>query len=303
MTPEQRRLLARLRDPEQPPAARAAAGQRLALIGDPRPGVGLRGDGLPDIAWVWLRGGTFPIGGDEEACGSLPAQSVTLPSFWLARYPVTNAQWRAFVGAGDGYDDDRWWAGLARGRQPHVEPRWGIANHPRERVNWYQAVAFCRWLTARLGVEVRLPTEIEWERAARGGRGAAGGPERGRFYPWGDGYVSWCANIDENWVVRRRPLSFLQSTSPVGIYPEGATPEGICDLVGNVWEWTASPGSGSEIDITNGVARVLRGGSWGSGPAQARAAARFATLPLNRHDHWGFRLASPAPSGGREELC
>jgi len=102
------------------------------------------------------------------------------------RYPVTNVQSQTFVDAG-GYRDERWWSDVVR---PDPEPsRWPQANRPRTNVDWYEAVAFTRWLSAQLGYEIRLPTEEEWERAAHG--------SDGREYPWGGGYESGRANVDE----------------------------------------------------------------------------------------------------------
>src|SRR4030095_432041 len=106
-----------------------------------------------------------------------------------SKYPVTWAQYRSFLEAQDGYRQKRWWRGLAeRQAQPGEQYR-QQDNHPAENVSWYDAVAFCRWLSAKLGYEVRLPTEQEWEKAARG--------VDGRAYPWGNQYVSGYANIDE----------------------------------------------------------------------------------------------------------
>ncbi len=102
--------LARVLDEARLPVPeRAETGRVLATLGDPRPGVGLRADGLPDIAWVHLEGGRFAIGGDKDAYNSLPAQQVELEPFWMAKYPVTNAQWQAFLDDPEGYGNERWW--------------------------------------------------------------------------------------------------------------------------------------------------------------------------------------------------
>ena len=104
--------------------------------------------------------------------------SAFVDAFQIARYPITNAQYQAFIDSG-GYRTDRWWVGLAqRVEQPPV-PRWSQPNRPRTDVSWFEAVAFCRWLSSALAMEIRLPTETEWEKAARG--------TDGREYPWGDG--------------------------------------------------------------------------------------------------------------------
>ncbi len=129
----------------------------------------------------------------------------------MAKYPVTNWQWQPFLDDPKGYHDpeQRWWQGLAEGKQEPASAFWHYGNHPRETVNWYEAVAFCRWLTHKLGYEVRLPTEVEWERAARG--------MEGRTYPWGPKYQSGYANIDDRY--DNAGSYYLEQTSPVGIYP------------------------------------------------------------------------------------
>jgi hypothetical protein len=208
---------------ESAPAARAAIGSALGRLGlDHRPGVGLTPDGLPDIDWVAIPGGRFVYQDGERR---------TCEPFRIARYPVTHARFQTFVDDPDGYPRDRWWKGLtAPGRQPQPA-RWPIANHPRETVSWHEAMAFCVWLTERLGLGawgllIRLPTEPEWERAARG--------TEGLVYPWGNDYRAGYANIDETW--DGAGTHALGQTSPVGLYPQGALPEGVRDLSGNVWE-------------------------------------------------------------------
>ncbi|MCB0078624.1 MAG: SUMF1/EgtB/PvdO family nonheme iron enzyme, partial [Anaerolineales bacterium] len=155
---------------------------------------------------------------------------------------------------------------------------------PRETINWYEAVAFCRWLTARKRVvgaiaawqEIRLPTEAEWEAAARG--------KEGRIYPWGGSeYESGYANVDET--ERGEGPYYLRQTSAVGIYPQGDTPEGISDMSGNVWEWTGSKPEKGEVDIMR-----LRGGSWIRLPRPARAASRRRFGPRLRDLGVGFRV-------------
>ncbi|MCB1739801.1 MAG: SUMF1/EgtB/PvdO family nonheme iron enzyme [Gammaproteobacteria bacterium] len=219
---EQRQLLDKLNDPGTPPARRLEIGDRLAEIGDPRPGVGLDERGLPDIDWVVVPAGPFNYGDGKTS------RTRKLETFHLARYAVTNAQYDAFIEAG-GYDDDRWWHGLARRIEAPEPGEWSIANRPRETVSWYEAVAFCRWLSERLGYEVRLPSEVEWEKGARG--------EDGRAYPWGSEYRSGYANVDET--ETKSGPHYLRQTTAVGVYPQGESPYGLADMAGNVWEWTA----------------------------------------------------------------
>jgi len=266
------------------PPERAHLWRSLGLLGwDDRPGVGLN-NGLPDIDWVDIPAGPFLYGEERE--------KKTLPAFRIARFPVTTAQFQAFVDDG-GYEHDAWWQGLAQRPEP-VRPRWNLPNHPRETVSWFEAVAFCRWLTARLrqcgalpaGDSIRLPTEQEWEKAARG--------EDGRVYAWGEGYQSGRANLDETWG-EAGPYN-LGRTTAVGIYPNGASPWSTLDLAGNVWEWCLNEYENPDhIGTENDVSRVLRGGSWDLNPRYCRAADRNHLAPAYRFNFFGFRLCCSSP--------
>jgi len=126
-----------------------------------------------------------------------------------------------------------------RGRVRAERGRWDSPNQPRETVSWYEAVAYTRWLTVKLhgqgllpeGVTVRLPTEEEWGKAARG--------TDVREFPWGEEYLSGRANIDEHW--GNVGVFNIGQTTAVGIYPQGVSPYGVLDMAGNVWEWLLTP--------------------------------------------------------------
>jgi hypothetical protein len=261
------------------PAPRASIFGILGGLGlDDRPGVGLRADGLPDIDWVEVPGGEFVYRDGER---------LDLPRFYMARYPITHAQFQTFLEDAEGYGSARWWHDLERS-DASAEPPWRAGNHPRVNVSWYEAVAFCRWLSARLGYEVSLPTEEQWEKAARG--------TDGRRYPWGEEYISGYANVDETWGnVGKQNLG---RTSPVGIYPQGASPYGVLDLAGNVWEWCLNEYDKPRIIQPNvsGHRRVVRGGSWDDHPDYAQASFRYGGHhPDGRYDDFGFRVCCAAP--------
>ncbi|MBN1218748.1 MAG: SUMF1/EgtB/PvdO family nonheme iron enzyme [Anaerolineae bacterium] len=270
-----------------PAVERVSAGVMLAYLGDPRPGVGLRADGLPDITWCEIPAGPFLMGDDK--------QKVTLPAYKMSRYPVTNAQFKAFVEAG-GYQEAAFWTeaieagdwrkGQVKRSVPFFESgdvKWrdewanapydygspfNLANHPVVGVNWYEALAFCRWLSAQLGEQVILPDETQWEKAARG--------DDGREYPWGDEADPEWANYDE---------TGLGATSAVGCFGGGVSPYGCLDMAGNVWEW-CQDWYDEDKDF-----RVLRGGSWLSYQFSARCSYRGSRWPLNVRDYdFGFRL-------------
>ena len=156
-------------------------------------------------------------------------------------------------------------------------------------VTWYEAAAYCRWLTETTddNFEYRLPTEAEWERAARG-------PQAWR-YPWGDDWREGRCNSKE--------LHHLRRTTAVGIFPDGARADGALDMAGNVWEWCsdwydekAYKARGGRVTVDprgpqKGDAKVLRGGAWYSDQKGVRCASRYGYDPDNRFDLLGFRIA------------
>jgi len=267
-------LLARLDDPATTHAERAMIGDRLALQadGDPRPGVGLRTDGLPDIVWKTIPGGMVTL--DLKPKGwarRFAAKPVfTVQPFQMAQYPVTVAQWRAFVEAEEGYD---LLIRKPRGWSPDRQP--GRDNQPAVNVTWVEAVAFCQWLSDRLGCAVRLPTEWEWQQAATGA-------DPQNQYPWGPDWDESLANTYE---------SNLGRMLAVGLYPSGKSKQNVMDLSGNVWEWCLNQYDQPKQTKVGGEARrVLRGGSWYYNLDFARCAARNNSVPDNRSNFIGFRL-------------
>lgn len=273
------RLTDTAREPE--PEGRAAIGRALGRLDlDRRKGVWVDDKGVPEIDWVEIPGGEFVYQGGERRL---------IETFLIARYPVTNRQFQAFLDAEDGYRNDRWWKGMTNPDRTPVAGSWTEGNHPRERVSWWEAMAFCGWLGHKLGRDVRLPTEWEWERAARG--------TEGRVYPWGDEYCVGYANINETWG-GVGPHN-LRRTSAVGIYLKGGTPapEGVLDLSGNVWEWCLNEYEEPDRMQASGEgSRVLRGGSWGDRRDFARARFRDSYHPYGRNYYIGFRVVCGAPS-------
>lgn len=238
---------------------------------DNRPHIGLDAKGLPDIDWVEIPSGEFTYQDGER---------LFLPTYKMSRYPVTNTQFQAFVADG-GYENDKWWEGLQKS-DSLPNHRWTEGNRPVERVDWYESIAFCRWLSAKTGQEIRLPTEQEWEKASRG--------TDGREYPWGNGYKTGYANIDETG--REGGVYYLQETSAVGIYPQGQSPYGLMDMAGNVWECCLNKWDDPKMvtaDISDS-GRVVRGGSWDSYSEFCRSSSRDNGHPPDRDSDQGFRL-------------
>lgn len=176
-------------------------------------------------------------------------------AFTMGRFPVTNVEFGRFVTAG-GYDNPAWWSRAgwaARTRCSWTEPRfwhgrdWTQPDHPVVGVSWFEALAYCRWLSAEMATAVTLPTEQQWQRAAQG--------DDGRGFPWGSAepaahLCNWNRALDE--------------TSPVAAYPAGASPFGVFDMAGNVWEWCRTGWEGETVDDDDRQPRILRGGSWSS---------------------------------------
>jgi formylglycine-generating enzyme required for sulfatase activity len=227
-----------------------------------------------DDGMVHIAGGDFTMGRDDGELIERPAHKITVDPFLLDAYEVTCEEYAGFI------KDTGW-------RSP---PRWqgasypqGEARYPVAGVTWDDANEFIRWRSQRDGVTYRLPTEEEWEFAARGAQG--------RLYPWGDIWREGVANIGG--ASHNGPVN-------VGSFKDGATPEGVYDLIGNVWEWTSSelkpyPG-GSLPEVLPGDYRVMRGGSWNT---RENLTATYRGYWYVRGDHdyskTGFRCARDAP--------
>jgi formylglycine-generating enzyme required for sulfatase activity/tetratricopeptide (TPR) repeat protein len=224
-------------------------------------------DGSEGPEMVLIPAGRFRMGditgnGDSD---ELPVHEVSVESFAMGRYPVTFAEYDYFC--------------EATNREKPKDRGWGRDNLPVINVSWHDAVAYTEWLSTQTGQQYRLPTEAEWEYAARAGTETD--------YWWGNDIDKTKANYDSN------------STTPVGYYKPN--PFGLYDTAGNVWEWTCSEFTdrynGKEKDCiskNNNKKRVLRGGSWSNDPRDDRAAARGWDTPGSRDDYGGFRVVQAA---------
>lgn len=210
------------------------------------------------------------MGSDKGDPEDAPAHQVDLPAFEMDKFEVTNADFAAFVKE-TGYVTFAEQQGFRSWRD-----QWGSGkdNHPVVMVTWDDASAYCQWLGKR------LPTEAEWEKAARG--------EDGRTFSWGEGWDPAKANVKE---------AGLRGTAAVGSFGAGASPYGVDDMIGNVWEWTADwyqpyPGN-TTPDVAYGEKyRVTRGGGWFELEPQATTFNRNAADPYKTaNDDLGFRCA------------
>ena len=258
---------------------------------------------LATIEWISIPEGAFLMGSTPEEAkaayedaklrssmleqhtfdAELPQHQVYLSAYEISRYEITNAQYRAFIEATQrptprGHDGEETWADetLNDDTQPVVG------------VTWFDAQAFAEWIGGS------LPTEAQWERAARG--------TKARVYPWGDTPPK--ARQHANFARRyNRPM-------PVGQFPKGESPNGIADLAGNVWEWCLDEYSPTTYqENSKGVsenplnlrfrdvlrARVIRGGAWDVGRAFLRSSLRFKFYPLDSTHTIGFRVVRPRP--------
>jgi len=239
-----------------------------------RAGVGQTKDGLPDLVWCEIPAGRYRIGGDGGSWQAMPETEVQLPRFWMTKYPITYAQFQAFIDNPDGYQNDDWWRDLGWRDKTPGRQQWQIADCPRENVNWYDAVAFCRWLSAKSGFQISLPTEEEWEVAARG--------IDGRIFAYGNIINPEITNIAS---------TGLNHTSPVGCFVEASSPFGLMDMSGNVWDWTISQYSPG-IEGVELPSMIARGGSWIDDDRDARIGTRFDVRATRRADDLGFRLVT-----------
>lgn len=189
---------------------------------------------------VEIPAGKFIMGSDKRWPDEGPQHEVTLKSYWIDKYEVTNAQYKKFIDA------------TGRRSPDHFRNRTypdGKADHPVTFVNWSDARDYCEWAGRR------LPTDAEWEKAARG--------TDGRMFPWGDTFDINKANTPQRWTA----IGVTGDTTPVGSFEGGKSPYGLYDMSGNVWEWTSSwyvayPGNKHPSENYGEKYKQLKGGSW-----------------------------------------
>ena len=280
---------------EMPFKERVNLGFALGRLGDPRLDI------LEDEYWVTIPSGEFNMGCKEGDQFEMPIHRVTITkNFRMGRFPITNSQFRKFMDV-NGYAIETYWSaegkswlktfeywfeirqkilGFADEMKEHFrptpfpkywdDPRFNAPNQPVVGISWYEAEAFCTWLTLQESKSkvkpswwkekycVRLPTEAQWEYAARGREGCS--------YPWGK------EEPNEN---RCNYNQRLSKTNPVGIYPLGGTTDGLLEMAGNVWEWCLDPwdpdaykrqssGIHDPVCKNEDPRYIARGGSWGN---------------------------------------
>ncbi|MCU0482150.1 MAG: formylglycine-generating enzyme family protein, partial [Anaerolineae bacterium] len=275
------RLLRELDDIKITHSRRLDIGQRLAQIGDPRAGIGVLPNGIPDISWCFVeKGGEITI---EKT-------KFTIKPFYVAKYLTTNAQYGAFVDAPDGYKNPEWWKLFPKEYrlQQLAEPRNPNSNAPRDRLSWYQSMAFAMWLDHQYrqnGLfqsvlnlnpadwKISLPPEWYWQWMAQK-----------REFAWGKWDNAPRANTTE--------AGINDQSTAVGMYPHGVAECGAFDVTGNLWEWCLN--DYSTIQTVNGYSnnetKVLRGGSFLSSRNIARVALRYYLSPYYVDSSYGCRV-------------
>ena len=250
---------------------------------------------LSSIEYVFIKGGIFQMGdvkGDHMSGDEYPPHMIELSSFWMSKTEITNDQFAVFLNCeGNVFEGGSFWLDIAdadcrieeRGGRYQVMA--GFGDHPVTEVSWYGARAFARWAGGR------LPTEAEWEYAAR---------NRGRMirYPWGDRLDTTQANIGGTGGIDQ----YLK-TGPVRAF--SPSPLGLYGIVGNVWElcsdfysatfYSAGSGRDPQGPVT-GRYRIMRGGSWDTSAWNSRVFVRGRRIPKDTYDDTGFRIVIPASS-------
>jgi formylglycine-generating enzyme required for sulfatase activity len=232
-------------------------------------------DGAP---MVLVPAGPFTMGSEDSGKDEKPLHRVHLEAFYMDQYEVTTKQFARFLEKSGRKPPDKW----TSVRLPQLGDR------PVVGVDWYDADAYCRWAGRR------LPTEAEWEKAARG--------SEMRAFPWGEERPNASlANFDKSCILCN---VYEEVLKPVGGYEKGKSPYGIYDMAGNVQEWTAdwydewyykSSPNRNPTGPSQGLSKVVRGGSWLSRRMLLRSALRNWESPTNRLAHTGFRCAQDAP--------
>lgn len=295
---------------------------------------------------VFVPAGKFIMGHKRDFGHDADPHVVWQDQYWIGRYPVTVKEYSYFID-GDGYEDPRYWTSEAlewKSTQDRDQPLdWQVQkareNYPVVGISWYEALAYCLWLSEKLKEKVLLPTEAQWEKAARG--------TDGRDYPWGF-YSTWATNHPVPWSKCNCKQTKKGEIDPVGEYsPESDSPYGVADMAGNVWEWTRTiraPYPWSDTDGRNKLegarsrtvkekqrlanslseaygrsvdpdsstvnsllrpetSRILRGGAWHDEFYRALCGCRYSWKPKKAADDTGFRIVieSCPPSG--ESYC
>jgi formylglycine-generating enzyme required for sulfatase activity len=255
----------------------------------------------PPFDWCEIPAGKMDLGKGHIATAFGVGQSFDVPTFLMAKYPITNAQFAKFINVG-GYRNKQWWteqgwkvkeegqkfdkssADFKATGEAWTEPRlwknskWSASEQPVVGVSWYEAIAFCKWLSSVSGEKIILPTEQQWQRAAQG--------DDGRIYPWGN---DWDASNCNNYLDR---IGIFQSSTVQHYEGKGDSPFNVVDMAGNVWEWCLNEYETGNTKFDGSMWRGLRGGSWlNINTLSFRVDSRMGDYPNYENGAIGFRIA------------
>ena len=250
----------------------------------------------PPFDWCRVEGGIVTLQ-DAAHYGGTCGGTYQVLDFAMAKYPVTNAQYERYLAHPNGYSNPQWWeysTEAMQWRKDHPNPKptaFAGADLPRTRASWFDAMAFCQWLSAELenggGIQpvkslnihdpstwsIRLPTGQEWQRAAL--------DDTGWCYPWGD-------MLDET---RGNYGGTVGRTTDVKQYPNGKSIYGLMDMTGNVWEWSLTGWNAENLDVSGYTYRIIKGGAWNiNNPDYLRSNDRGCHPPRGRLNDCGFRV-------------
>ena len=233
----------------------------------------------PPFEWCFIPGGSVTLL-DASDYGGTTGGIYQVSDFAIGKYLITNGQYQAFVDHPNGFKNYQWWSFSLQAiqwKKDHTHPKataFAGRDLPCSRVSWFDSMAFCNRLSAELTATVRLPTEQEWQRAAVG--------DTGWRYPWGNDLDETRANYGKR----------IGQVSAVGSFPQGQSPFGVMDMVGNLWEWCLTVWETESTDLNGYVYRVFRGGAWNvSNPEYLSAIDRGeGHSPRGRLNDCGFRI-------------
>ena len=231
---------------------------------------------IPDL--ISIPSGSFQLGSPPSDPlaneNEKTLEQINLPFFQISKYPITNAEYALFI-ASENHEAPLHWHGK--------KPPENLLHHPVVHVNIIDAMIYCGWLSQQTGFEFTVPTEMQWEKAARG-------TEDIRRYVWGDIWISDACNTSESGIGETTAVSQFEDSN--------VSPFGVVDLLGNVWEWTKSdylqlPGSTYESVRFGTSYKVVRGGSWHNDQTLARISCRGRYIPGKKRPYLGFRIVTP----------
>jgi hypothetical protein len=232
---------------------------------------------VPSLEWCDVTPGEVYLERDKRRIAT------RVEAYKMGKYPITNSQYQYFIDAPDGYCADQWWTfspDALSWHHEHPEPLSSSVSgdlYPRTNICWYEAMAFCLWLSDKTGLQITLPTQQQWLRAAQG--------DQHLLYPWGNRFDKTRCNTQEG---------EQKKITPVNFYEDGVSPFGVYDMAGNTWEWCATKVlaniTGKLLNSAMEVNYVVQGGCFMGSQDRARSGFYYKLKPIYRYHSIGFRV-------------